>query len=166
MNKFKFLLAFFTLTATSAFAQDLHYELGYTTVGGDDADISIDLGALYGSVGYDFNVSGNLTNSVEALFAFGIQDDSLFGADISLDPSYEVAYRGMFETSTPELSFFGRVAYGNYGFEIEGFGASESADDSGAGVGVGATWKGFTLGYTQYLGDLEDLSRINIGFRF
>jgi len=166
MKKIKCLLLILSLTAASAFAQDLNYEVGYTTVSADDSGLSIDVGAIYGSLGYVFSASGNVTHSTEGLVAFGIQDDSIFGVDVSLDPSFEAAYRATFETSTPELSFYGRVSYGNFGLKVDGFGSSESADDSGAGVGVGATWKGFTLGYTQYLGDLEDFSRINIGFRF
>ena len=105
-------------------------------------------------------------SGAEALVVIGISDDDIFGADVSLEPSIEVAYRGTWQTATPDLSFFWRASLARVEIDVSGFGNSASADETGFGLGIGGTWRGFTLGYTQYLGDLDDIDRLHIGYRF
>lgn len=166
MKKSVVLLISIFFISIPSFADGLNMEFGYTTVGGDEQDISIDLGAIYGILGYEWNHAGNYSSTVEGLVALGIQDDDVFGADIELEPSVEVAYRGIWQTSSPDFSLFWRASFARVEAEVSGGGFSESEDETGFGLGVGATWRGFTLGYTQYLGDLDDIDRINFGYRF
>ncbi len=162
------ILALLSLFAMPAFAQELNYEIGYTSVSADDSGLSIDLGAIYGSIGYEWRESGNYTNEAEGVVLFGVTDDSFGSVTIELNPTIEVAYRGTWDSSSPDLKFFWRAAYTRIVLEASSSfgGGSEDADETGFGLGVGAEWQGFTLGYNQYFGDLEDFSRINIGYRF
>lgn len=168
MRNLKLLLPLLVLFTLPTMAQDYHYEIGYTTVSAEGTDGSdLDLGGIYGLFGYDWNVSGALAHSFEAAVAFGVQDESLpLDASINLQPTLEAAYRGTWQTKIPDFSFYGRLSYARVELEIEALDISESADESGFGAGLGVTWRGITLGYTQYFGDLEDFSRINIGYRF
>jgi len=171
MKTFKILLSLVALFAMPAYGQYFHYEIGYTAVGSSESEVDLNLGGLYGAVGYDWNVSGNLAHSFEALVVVGVQNDSLFedtafAADINLEPTIELAYRGTMQTRIQDLSYFWRVSYARLEFEVEAFEQSASADESGAGFGLGVEWRGVTLGYTRYFGDLEDADRINIGYRF
>ena len=166
MKNLKLLLTAIAVTATPAFADGFEYEIGYAMFNVEESDIDIDLGALYGTLGYRWDHSPKYSSTAEVLAAFGVSDDDVFGADVSLDPSYAVGYKGTLQTESPDFSLYWRALWANIGAEVDGFGVSESADDSGFGIGAGATFRGFTLGYTKFLGDLDDVGMITFGYQF
>ena len=161
-----FIAAIAAFLVSPVLADGWEFEVGYTTVNGDEADVGVDLGAMYGVGACEWTNESNYSRAAELLVALGVQDDDIFGVDVSLEPTLEAAYRGTWDTSSPDFQFFWRAAFARVEIEAEGFGGSESADETGFGLGVGAEWNGFVLGYTQYFGDLDDISRINIGYRF
>ena len=166
MKQLSILLAAMVLSAAPTYADGYEFEAGFTFANLDGGGVDVDLGAIYGIAGYRWDHANNYSSSAEVLVALGVTDDDLFGVDVSLEPSYSVGYKGTWRTSTDDLSFFWRASYATVEVEVDGFGSSGSVDESGFGVGVGADWRRFTIGYTTYLGDLDDFSAINIGFKF
>lgn len=161
------LLTALLFSFSSAHADGFELEFGYAFVMGEGDGVDVDLGALYGIGGYRWEHQNNYSSSAELLIAFGIQDDNVGPVNVDLEPSYSLGYRGTWQTSNPDVDLFWRASFARLEAKVDALGVfSASESETGFGLGVGGTFKGLTLGYTVYLGDLDDFSAVNIGYRF
>lgn len=153
--------------STGVLAEELHYEAGYTNFAVDSGP-SLNLGALYGTVGYEFAASGDLAHELEGSVFLGIADDSTGGVALELEPSVEAAYRATYQSTNADLRYFFRASYTR--IELEGSSiftsGSVTESESGGGLGIGFEYQGFTLGAMTYFNDLDDITRVNFGYRF
>lgn len=98
-------IAAMALAAAGAQAQ-LYGELGYSALDVKGSGISVNLGALTGTVGYDLHP--NL--AVEGMLAFGVNDDKVNGAKVELEHSYGLFAKPRIMLS-PNFELFGRLGY-------------------------------------------------------
>tara|TARA_A100001011_G_C13895745_1_gene668896 strand:+ start:21 stop:488 length:468 start_codon:yes stop_codon:yes gene_type:complete len=108
--------------------------VGYTNLDIDlgDGD-SASLGAL--NIGYTMDVDDS-PFSVQAGIAIGLTDDTVYGVNVELDPSFYI--RGMYEVNE---NFFISASWINFQAELSasanGVTVSEDGSDSEAGFGLG-----------------------------
>ena len=108
--------------------------VGYTNLDIDlgDGD-SASLGAL--NIGYTMDVDDS-PFSVQAGIAIGLTDDTVYGVNVELDPSFYI--RGMYEVNE---NFFISASWINFQAEASasanGVTVSEDGSDSEAGFGLG-----------------------------
>ena len=108
--------------------------VGYTNLDIDlgDGD-SASLGAL--NIGYTMDVDDS-PFSVQAGIAIGLTDDTVYGVNVELDPSFYI--RGMYEVNE---NFFISASWINFQAELSasanGVPVSEDGADSEAGFGLG-----------------------------
>ncbi|QYI99372.1 porin family protein [Thalassovita mediterranea] len=153
--------------ALPASAQGFYADAGYTFVN-IDYDVAgqsgeIDLGAVGGHVGYDFNE----WFALEGEAAVGVSDEeaSIAGVNAKLELNYIVgAFARANLPINEQFRLYGRV--GAVNAEVEGsatgggFNFAESSSDSGVGYGAGAELMvssqfGVRGDYTRY--DIEDI---------
>jgi hypothetical protein len=148
----------------SVLAEGWTGEVGYMNVGDSD----IDLGALYGIVGYEVDHSDSYSSTLELLVGFGVQDDSLTvldtKVDIELDSAFGLGYKGTFNIDDA-WSVYYRAMYAQMDLSADVLGISVGVDESDFGAGVGVTFKHVTVGYLKFFGDL-DVDAISIAYKF
>ncbi|MFK8031742.1 MAG: hypothetical protein AB8G18_16010 [Gammaproteobacteria bacterium] len=157
------LLAASLLTLPVA-ADGWKFEAGYQRTAASDSGSDLNFGSIYGIVDYEWDHNNDYVSAAEVLVSVGVQDDELFGVDVELSNTVAVGYRGTWQTGAEDVQLFWRANYTQLAVDVAEGGTT--LDDSGVGVGVGLNWKHLTIGYTKYLGDLEDFDSINIGFKF
>ena len=179
MKKFlpTLLAATVVIMAPAAMAEGWYADGGYTfvttdvNVGGTSADI--DLGAITGHLGYDFNQNFG----VEGEAAFGVNDENATqgGVTSSLSLNYLVGAYGKAQVPVGEnVNLFARAGIVNAELEASVSGIGSATDtETGAGYGVGGTFafnqNMYVRGdYTRY--DIEDLDAdaftIALGMKF
>jgi hypothetical protein len=137
--------------AAPALAQDTGFygTIGYGNYSADDAD----LGAVQLRGGYNF--SEFLGAEIEG--AIGVADESTTIAGVSADVELESSYGAYAVGRIPfseKADVFGRVGYVNTEIKVSAGGASGSADDDAAALGLGGNYyfapnQGVRLGYTH-----------------
>ncbi|MEM1037460.1 MAG: porin family protein [Pseudomonadota bacterium] len=161
------------LAAGPAFAEGSFYaDGGYTFTAIDLEDsgtsLDVDLGSITARGGYDFTENFG----VELEGSFGVADEDVLGATVEL--SYLIGAYGKVQAPLSEtLNVFARAGVVSAELEVSGGGISESASETGFGIGVGATIDFaenlYVRGdYTRL--DIEDLEAdaftISLGVRF
>ncbi|MGY6555486.1 MAG: outer membrane beta-barrel protein [Wenzhouxiangella sp.] len=139
--------------------------IGYTQL--VDVD-GVDLGAIYGSAGFEFDLGPNVSVTPELRVGFGVTDDTLFGIDVELRRLYGLATRVNYNANNG-LYLFATASYVNYEFKASAFGSSASEDTWEFGIGAGL---GFY--FTERLGlelqyenvDSEDVISAGLRLRF
>ncbi|WP_370235254.1 MULTISPECIES: porin family protein [Henriciella] len=158
MSKTLTAAAIAAVLATPAFAQGWYADVGYQTLGFDEDEIDVDLGAITGHFGYQLNQNFAL----EGELGVGVKEESfdVLGTDVDVELSYLVgAYvRGQVPVSE-QLNLFARVGVVNAELSVEGGGFSESDSETGIGYGAGAEFMfnstfGIRGDYTRY--DIDD----------
>lgn len=130
----------------------------------DDAGYDIALEALYASVGYRIEASPNFYVIPELTFGTGISDDRLFGLDVEVDHFVSLGARAQYEFESG-LYLYGTLAWGS--LEIDSNAGSGSADEVGAGAGIGYDFServGAEFSYGVF--DESDVLQLGLKFRF
>ena len=145
---------------------------GTGSIGYLHADIGdFDLGAIVGSLGYEFNLSDEVTITPEARIGFGVRDDN-FGniGDVELSRLYGAATRVSYNAPAG-LYVFGQASYVNYEFKasLRDFNQSNKEDSwrfgFGAGIGYYFTERvGLEASYENV--DSENFFTGSLRFRF
>lgn len=167
MSKKIIAVAALAAAALPASAQGFYADAGYTFVN-IDVDFAgqsgeIDLGAISGHVGYDFNEWFALEG--EAAIGVSEEEGSYAGVSAQVELNYVVgAYVRANLPVNDQFRLYGRVGAVNAELEASasggGFSFTESSSDSGVGYGAGAEVMlsqqfGIRGDYTRY--DIEDL---------
>lgn len=118
-------IAALALAAAGAQAQ-LYGEVGYSALNVDGGGISVDLGALSGTIGY--GVHENL--AVEGMLAFGVKDDKIGSAKVELEHSYGIFAKPRLMLS-PNFELFGRIGYVESKLKASAPGFSSLTDTDG-----------------------------------
>lgn len=118
-------IAALALAAAGAQAQ-LYGEVGYSALNVDGGGISVDLGALSGTIGY--GVHENL--AVEGMLAFGVKDDKIGSAKVELEHSYGIFAKPRLMLS-PNFELFGRIGYVESKLKASAPGLSSLTDTDG-----------------------------------
>ena len=129
-------------------------------------DYSFSALALTGGYRWDFDEDTSAT--FEATFAFGLGDDRFTVIVADINPFASLGYR-VTQQLNEDWSIYARTAYASTGLDItiDNIGEESFDEDlTGLGFGGGVAWRGVTLGYMLYTGDLEDYSAISLGYRF
>ncbi|MDR9390348.1 MAG: outer membrane beta-barrel protein [Wenzhouxiangella sp.] len=130
------LLGFALLLSANASAQFVS-GLGYYHV--HQSDLDLDVGALAGSVGYQFDLNDAVSIVPELRGGIGLQEDTALGVDVKVDNLIAAAVRVQWAVSDP-VYLYTVASYGEYEFKFDGRGISSfnlSGDDSGFGGGLG-----------------------------
>jgi opacity protein-like surface antigen len=143
---FKKMVIVLTIAATlplSASADDgLVSNIGHLTMSDDSDGIDISLGALFFSVGYEFDQGGGFSVIPTARLGFGINNDTVrflgIDVDVELESFLAFSLRGQYELDTG-LYFFAEPSYANTEIEVSAFGESitDNAWEFGVGGGIG-----------------------------
>ncbi len=165
IKRFAFALLASSVIGVSALANGFDAEVGYSYVNLDDDGIDVDLGALYGFAGYRWDFDNGLSGTAEGFLAFGVSDDNVGPVSVDLEPTFGAAYR-LSRDLDNDFSIYGRAIFARFDAEASGVGLSDTADETGFGVAVGGAFKGFTLSYSHYFGDLDGVSAISLGYQF
>lgn len=143
--------------------------IGYTQL--VDVD-GFDLGAIYGSVGYEFDLGPNISITPELRIGAGVRDDSFASVvDVELQRLYGLATRVSY-TTDPGFYVFGTASYVNYQFRFKPRPSSlpsfsEDTWEFGIGAGIGFHFServGIELQYENV--DSEDLVSAGLRLRF
>lgn len=127
------------LFAGAAFADDHtvsspawnYVQGGYSQLDVDDMDSEPSGFNLEGSVQMGTNVF------VRGEYLSASDDVSMFGSSLDLDTSFTTIALGYFTDLSPMTDVYAAVSYERVGFEVSGFGESESDSESGYGGYVG-----------------------------
>lgn len=154
-----------------ASAQGFYADGGYSFVSIDEDNIgaSIDLGAINGHVGYDFNANFG----VEGELMIGVADEDFAGGSIGLNSAFGAFGKAQLPVAE-RVRVFARAGVVQAELEVEATGlGSASESETGAGYGVGAVVDVaeniYIRGdYTRY--DIEDVEAdgffIGVGMTF
>ncbi len=139
---------------------------GYINLSDEDDGIDVDLGAVYGSIGYLIEGEGNFSFLPEIRLGIGISDDTVFGVDVELDSFFALSLRGQYDFDSG-LYLFANPSYARAEFTASSGGFSASEDDWEFGIGAGAGYRfqdNFwgEVGYETY--DGTDV--LAIGFKY
>lgn len=151
-----------SLFGMSALADGWELDAGYEYFLIDSPDVGIS--ALGATAGYRWDFGTVMSGRLEVNAAVGIADDSTGSLTVDVDSAFGAAFR-LSRQLNDDWSIYGRFSYTDVTLGVSSAflnGDFETADD-GLGLGVGATYRGFTFGYTNYLGDL---STLNLGYRW
>ena len=132
----------------------------------------VDLGAIYGSVGYEFDLGPNVSVTPEFRAGFGVKDDTVreFGVNVDLELTRLLGFATRFTyTADNGLYAYGTTSYVNYEAKASAQGLSEKEDtwEFGIGAGVGFLFTpqaGFEVQYENV--DSEDVVSAAFRFRF
>lgn len=122
---------------TSASAQDFIVGVGYANVNIDDG-AEVDLGVVYGSIGYELRTSPSYSLIPEIRFGAGVTDDELAGFDISADTYISILLNSRFQFDRFYINT--NINFTRVDGEASGFGFTEELEgefEFGAGVGIG-----------------------------
>ena len=140
-------------TAPTATASDweAYGTLGYNYLHGSPANVSVDLGAVTGRVGVRYQKYFGAEAEVSA----GVKDQTILGAQVSLDSEY-AAYAVGYLPLAPKFDLFARAGYGNAKLKASYQGYSASASGDAWAVGAGAQYfftakDGLRAEYTRYI---------------
>lgn len=148
-------------TAATAGAQ------GYGEITASQVSIDADLGQdvehlmFTGAIGYNFNPEQKFQNKLEAIAGVAMNDGNVADVEVELENYYGIAYRPTVKVGE-ELELFGRVLYARVKGSVSQGLSSASDSESETGFGVGASYNGLTLSYT----DIDDADFISIGYTF
>jgi hypothetical protein len=149
---------------SSAFADGWEGEVGYMTIGDSD----IDVGALYGFVGYGLDHSDSYSSTFEIMAGFGIDDDSAtemgIEIDVELDSMFGLGYKGTFKIDD-SWSVYYRAMYAQVDISADAMGISLDMDESDFGASLGVTYKMVTVSYINFFGDI-DADGFTIAYKF
>jgi opacity protein-like surface antigen len=146
--------------------------LSYSNLNFDDDEISVDLGAIAGSVGYRLGVADRFYLVPEIRVGFGVGDDRFnlegFNVTAEIDQLWGASTRLQYEFNTGAY-LFGVASYVNYKLKVSALGLSESDDSWESGFGAGAGFMftpvvGGELSYERV--DGEDLFTAGLRFNF
>lgn len=142
--------------------------IGYTQL----MDVEdLDLGAIYGSVGFEFELGPNVSITPELRLGSGVKDDNFFFFDVELRRLYGLATRVSY-TADSGFYVFGTASYVNYDFRFRprtGSGSSFTEDSWEFGIGAGLGFYfterfGVELQYENV--DSEDVVSAGLRWRF
>ncbi len=139
---------------------------GYVNLSDDDDGIDVDVGAIYGSLGYLIEGEGNFSFLPEIRLGIGISDDTVFGVDVELDSFFALSVRGQYDFDSG-LYLFAAPSYARAEFTASSGGISASEDDWEFGIGGGAGYRfqdNFwgEVGYETY----DGTDALSIGFKY
>ncbi|WP_405226019.1 outer membrane beta-barrel protein [Lentisalinibacter sediminis] len=139
---------------------------GYVNLSDEEDGLEVDLGAIYGSIGYLIEGEGNFSFLPELRLGFGIADDTVLGVDVEVDNFLALSVRGQY-TFESGLYLFANPSYARLEVTASAGGFSVSEDDWEFGVGGGAGYK-FTQ---QFWGELayetyDGTDAWGIGFKY
>ena len=163
MNKLLTALLASTLLTLPVAADGYEFEVGYSRLNASEGDVDVNLGSIYGVAGYRWDHGENYSSSAELSLALNTDNTELLG---ELTSRLAAGYKGTWQTSSDDTQLFWRANYTQFEITSDGDGGDTSSREGDIGIGVGIVWKRVTLGYTTFLGDLDDFDFINIGFKF
>lgn len=152
------------ITPSLADESNWYGDIGYQHHSADEDGIDADLGTVTAHAGYKF--TPNL--SVEGELGFGIVDEEIDGADLSV--SYLVGAYGRVEAPIGEnLSIFARAGVVQLELDAAAAGTSASESETGAGYGIGGEFhfdgaNGIRADYTRYDIDSLEVDAFYIGY--
>ena len=127
----------------------------------------INLGVLYGSLGYEIKPTQNDSFLLvpELRVGTGVTDDTIVGVDVEVETFVSVSLRA--ELHQGSAYFFVNPTYTSIKFEASAGGASASstADEFGVGVGLGYNFTE-TASAEIYAEFYDDVTFYGIGARF
>ncbi|MFT4937226.1 MAG: opacity protein-like surface antigen [Paraglaciecola sp.] len=128
------LAAFLSFTANASWVGGV----SYTSISDGDDGITIDLGAITASVGYQFQTSEQFSIVPEVRLGFGISDDEISGVELSLKRFLALSVRGEYALNE-KFYVFAAPSYANLEVEasFDRFSNTEDAWEFGIGAGVG-----------------------------
>jgi len=147
---------------------DVTGSVSYSHLSISDGGLDVDVGAIVGSVGYQFEVGDNFFLVPEVRVGFGIVDDTVMGVKVDLDRLWGIANRFQYDFDGGAY-LFGVLSYVNYKFKARGPGGSASDDtwETGFGAGAGYMFTDLIGGEVSYESvDSEDLWTFGLRLRF
>ncbi|MGY6630560.1 MAG: outer membrane beta-barrel protein [Wenzhouxiangella sp.] len=129
------IFAAFAMTSLSAAAENrVTGSLGYSHF---DLDLGVELGAIVGTVGYEFTLGDGISITPEFRLGNGVGDSRLFPGRVELGRLFGAATRLTY-TTYPGVYVFGTVSYVDYEIKASGrFSGSSSSTEFGFGAGLG-----------------------------
>ena len=139
---------------------------GYLNLSDDDDGIDVDVGGIYGSLGYLIEGEGNFSFLPEIRLGVGVSDDSVLGFDVELDSFFALSLRGQYDFESG-LYLFAAPSYARAEFTVSSGGFSDSDDDWEFGIGGGAGYRfqdNFwgEVGYETY----DGTDALSFGFKY
>lgn len=158
-----------SLLAASAMAsaQGWNFGGGYANYM-EDEGIDINLGVIYGAVGYAYE-SGNMTWMPELRFGTGVSDDTVrfsgVDVDVEIDTFIVASLRGQYNV-TETFGVFLQPSYGRLDVTASAQGLSLSDNTSEFGFGGGATFKvGDSASIEAIYETFDGSDVLSVGFR-
>lgn len=112
--------------------------VSYINVSDDTDGVDISVGVVAGSLGYEFKQSDQFSIVPELKLGFGVGDDNLFGAEVSVKTLTSLSVRGEYLLNE-NFYIYAAPSYVNLDIEAKANGntASEDAWEFGVGGGLG-----------------------------
>lgn len=155
------------IASSMAGAQGWNFGGGYANYM-EDEGIDVDLGVIYGSVGYVYE-SGKMTWMPELRFGTGVSDDTVrvIGVDVNaeIDSLIVASLRGQYNV-TETFGVFLQPSYGRLDVTASAQGISLSDDTSELGFGGGAAFKlGDSASIEAIYETFDGSDVLSLGFR-
>lgn len=127
--------AAFAMISLSAAAENrVTGSLGYSHF---DLDMGVELAAIVGTVGYEFDLGEGLSFTPELRLGTGIDESSFFTGRVELGRLFGAATRLTY-TTDPGVYVFGTISYVEYEIKARGqFFGDSSSTEFGFGAGLG-----------------------------
>ncbi|MCW8091098.1 outer membrane beta-barrel protein [Alteromonas sp. ASW11-130] len=143
-------------------------QLSYSSLSDDDPNADVSLGAIGASVGYRSQMTESFYLTPELRLGTGINEEELYGVELSIDNYYGVGIRGEY-LANDVFYLLASAAYLKFNFDAEYLGYAVSEGESEFGVGIGAGYninEKASIEATFETFDGVDLLNFGVRFKF
>ena len=138
---------------------------GYSSLKEDVEATDITLGAVYGSVGYEYE-NGSFTFMPELRAGFGVGDDTVYGIDVEVDSLIVASIRAQYNVNDA-FGVFLQPSYGRMEATASAGGQSYSDDEWDFGFGGGASFSvNDNTAIEALYESFDDVDVLSIGVRY
>lgn len=156
--------AAFAMTSLSAAAENrVTGSLGYSHF---DLDLGVELAAIVGTVGYEFNLGDGVSITPELRLGTGLDDSRLFMGRVELGRLFGAATRMTYTFQDPGFYLYGTVSYVDYKIKASGpFFRNSSGTEFGFGAGLGYHFTN-NVGFEVQYENVDSTDVVTGAFRF